>query len=835
DGAFVCSNSGNNNTDYESIYVKDDVIVDGDMILGGISIKSQLVNHEERIAAVENKDMTIYAKKDEIPDLTPYVKKDEIVTVDLSPYVLKTELAEDHYTAAQVEEKFVDEDELAYEFNKYETKEVAEEKYALKTDIPTVDLTPYALKTELPTIIKSQHDTTNDVAVPTVKLVEDKLLAYDQEKNEIYNRKDCTLAIKAVFEDGTSTSFTVSHNVSINDKEVYVKIDDTADYVAYESDKVGYIKCNVESETTILFVKTITKNVFTYGDYTYDVSNGRITTLETVAKLTKFIPSIVYNDKVVKFGKIQLNANCPSSISVATDFNGRDITSLYSFGNLSKTVIHIDFTNFDISNVTICSDFANKCNNLETIKFDKRYSNNLCKYFDWMFIECRKLKEVDLSMFYSRNVEKIGSIFMACIVLEVIDISNLIITAMSQSCTSMFEACRNLKILYIHDSMYDLISYAFEYHSSVKLVKSTYKGRECYIPENYLEEVRNSDCALKSDIPNVDLEPYALKTDIPTVDLEPYALKSALDLIKTNVINIDFDKMTPIEIQVKNEKYYLKNIDDNMIVDTTNFYIDATNADGTKKYKGLSTSSECIRQGVCYKVISDSFDPFWLTYYTNNTFNIYDELYEPTSLKVKEFYIGNEPASESKTVYSTKIIDHELTKKVDYNPHDPVVYESMLKEYVKTTGQVLLRSPEEYGLSLFPVDANEETTMSFLIGKDANSCGKINYQIREKMFTMGLINLTAPFLVNTFNSTSGTTLTEIYGNLTVTGKVTSANSTTITHLAPIEAGEEISDFKVGKPVFMSGHVYKRERVSPRDEAVFGFHHQQQTVLIVYVL
>ena len=61
--------------------------------------------------------MTIYAKKDEIPDLTPYVKKDEIATVDLSPYVLKTELEEEHYTSAQVEEKFVDKDELAYEFN----------------------------------------------------------------------------------------------------------------------------------------------------------------------------------------------------------------------------------------------------------------------------------------------------------------------------------------------------------------------------------------------------------------------------------------------------------------------------------------------------------------------------------------------------------------------------------------------------------------------------------------------------------------------------------------------------------------------------------------------
>ena len=34
-------------------------------------------------------------------------------------------------------------------------------------------------------------------------------------------------------------------------------------------------------------------------------------------------------------------------------------------------------------------------------------------------------------------------------------------------------------------------------------------------------------------------------------------------------------------------------------------------------------------------------------------------------------------------------------------------------------------------------------------------------------------------------------------------------NTTITHYAPIEAGEEITDFKVGKHVFASGHVYKQ--------------------------
>lgn len=44
----------------------------------------------------------------------------------------------------------------------------------------------------------------------------------------------------------------------------------------------------------------------------------------------------------------------------------------------------------------------------------------------------------------------------------------------------------------------------------------------------------------------------------------------------------------------------------------------------------------------------------------------------------------------------------------------------------------------------------------------------------------------------------------------ISNDVTTRNgSNTITHYAPIEAGQEISSFKVGKPVFASGHVYKR--------------------------
>ena len=41
------------------------------------------------------------------------------------------------------------------------------------------------------------------------------------------------------------------------------------------------------------------------------------------------------------------------------------------------------------------------------------------------------------------------------------------------------------------------------------------------------------------------------------------------------------------------------------------------------------------------------------------------------------------------------------------------------------------------------------------------------------------------------------------------------SNTTITHYCPIEAGEEISDYKIGKPVYLSGHVYKYDTEAKR--------------------
>ncbi|KAK8895998.1 hypothetical protein M9Y10_013884, partial [Tritrichomonas musculus] len=96
-------------------------------------IPTDLVNESALTTALEPyaklTNLSEYVKTQDLPDMTKYALSTDIPEpVDLTPY----------YTSAQTDEKFVDEDELAYELDKYETKDVADGKYALKSEIPEV-------------------------------------------------------------------------------------------------------------------------------------------------------------------------------------------------------------------------------------------------------------------------------------------------------------------------------------------------------------------------------------------------------------------------------------------------------------------------------------------------------------------------------------------------------------------------------------------------------------------------------------------------------------------------------------------------------------------------
>ena len=122
---------------------------------------------------------------------SPNINVEEIKKM-LEPYALSTDLFEflkteefnkeilNYVSNKELENEYRKKNDLIYEDTTLLTTAVADEKYRLKDDIPTV-------------VNSQQYDessTTNDNVVPTVKLVEDlttkhNLFTYDTGKNEI--------------------------------------------------------------------------------------------------------------------------------------------------------------------------------------------------------------------------------------------------------------------------------------------------------------------------------------------------------------------------------------------------------------------------------------------------------------------------------------------------------------------------------------------------------------------------------------------------------------------------------------------------------------------------
>ena len=158
-----------------------------------------------------------------------------------------------------------------------------------------------------------------------------------------------------------------------------------------------------------------------------------------------------------------------------------------------------------------------------------------------------------------------------------------------------------------------------------------------------------------------------------------------------------------------------------------------------------------------------------------------------------------------------------LTNPCNYEDKKPLLTEVTANEkYVKTTGNStingILKVETTFPTGMYITNSllSNNFTVGINIGKGPAEANMISLSYQEPAIgVLGFRNL-EPIITWSTDYIDLRRSTGIHGNLTVTGTITSANSTTITHLAPIEAGEEISDFKVGKPVFMSGHVYKRE-------------------------
>lgn len=110
-----------------------------------LTVNSNVINIPDSVdltGYVKSADLTNYALKSDIPaapDLSEYAKKSDIKTVDLTPYLKKTDADAKYATKAEIPDL---------------------SGYAKKTDIKTVDLTPYLTKTTADSTYATKADVT---------------------------------------------------------------------------------------------------------------------------------------------------------------------------------------------------------------------------------------------------------------------------------------------------------------------------------------------------------------------------------------------------------------------------------------------------------------------------------------------------------------------------------------------------------------------------------------------------------------------------------------------------------------------------------------------------
>ena len=170
---------------------------------------------------------------------------------------------------------------------------------------------------------------------------------------------------------------------------------------------------------------------------------------------------------------------------------------------------------------------------------------------------------------------------------------------------------------------------------------------------------------------------------------------------------------------------------------------------------------------------------------------------------------------EGKTVSITGKNDN-----TEYNESENK-YEVVLPLNYKVYGELIsIEETETYFAEtlLFSNELNDYARKSNVIGNTgdqtisgtlrvANYIKLTSINATGRIYNPSFSNSTLDFGDNIFSFGCGGF---INGDLVASGTIISNGSNTITHYCPIEAGENIDDFIIGKPVFLSGHVYKKE-------------------------
>ena len=96
------------------------------------------------------------------------------------------------------------------------------------------------------------------------------------------------------------------------------------------------------------------------------------------------------------------------------NFDTRNITKMERIFNSCNSLKYLDLSNFDMTNVTSLEYLFKECFKLKQIKGLKKFNTSKVINMTGVFLNCKKLKFLDVSNFDTSNVETMKEMFSSC-------------------------------------------------------------------------------------------------------------------------------------------------------------------------------------------------------------------------------------------------------------------------------------------------------------------------------------------------------------------------------------------------------------------------------------
>ena len=128
----------------------------------------------------------------------------------------------------------------------------------------------------------------------------------------------------------------------------------------------------------------------------------------------EFLPDLIYVDgaptEIDKNGNIAINENKINNVTIIWNNKAKNYADL--FQNIDS-IIEIDLSKFDASEVTSMHDLFSNCKKLKYINFGNINTSSV-KYMSYMLFNCISLSSLDLSNLNISQVISMQSMFEKC-------------------------------------------------------------------------------------------------------------------------------------------------------------------------------------------------------------------------------------------------------------------------------------------------------------------------------------------------------------------------------------------------------------------------------------